>query len=67
MLLLVQNTRIIKSSHLHQEPLITIDDLAAGDDKDNVAFFVGRQDIISGIESTIAGVERRIKSHYAKA
>ncbi len=66
MLLLEQNSQKNKSSHMHQTPLITIDELAAGDDKDKAAFFVGRQDIIAGIESTISGIESRIKSDNAE-
>ena len=52
----------IETPHMYQEPLITIDELAAGDDKDEAAFFVGRGDIIAGIEATVAGIESRIKN-----
>ncbi len=50
---------------MHQEPPITIDELAAGDDKDKAAFFVGREDIIAGIESTVAGIESRIETEIS--
>ena len=48
---------------MYQEPPITIDELAAGDDKDEAAFFVGRKELIAGIESTIAGIESKIKTN----
>ncbi len=47
---------------MYLEPPITIDEIAAGDDKDKAAFFVGREDIIAGIESTVAGIESRIRT-----
>ncbi len=51
---------------MYQEPPITIDELAAGDDKEKAAFFVGREDIIAGIESTVAGIESRIKADFSE-
>ena len=52
---------------MHQEPPITIDELAAGDDKDEAAFFVGRKELIAGIESTVAGIESKIKTDNSEA
>ncbi len=48
---------------MFQEPPITTDDLAAGDDKDEAAFFVGRKELIASIESTVAGIENKIKAY----
>ena len=50
---------------MYRKPSITIDELAAGDDKDRAAFFVGREDIIAGIESTVAGIESRIETEIS--
>ncbi len=51
---------------MYENPPITIDELAAGDDKDKAAFFVGRKALIANIESTVAGIESKIKTDNPK-
>ncbi len=47
---------------MYKKPPITINELAAGDDKDKAAFFVGRKELIANIESTVAGIESKLKT-----
>ena len=47
---------------MHQTPLVPIDQYKNRNDKDKAIFFVGRESIITGIETTVAGIESRIKT-----
>ncbi len=50
---------------MHQAPPISIDQYANRNDKDKAIFFVGRNDIVSGIETTVAGIENRIRTEIS--
>ncbi len=47
---------------MHQAPPVTIDQYRDRNDKDKAIFFVGRRDIVAGIEATVTSIERRIKA-----
>ena len=47
---------------MRQSPPITLEQLASGDNDNKAAFFVGREEIIDGIENTVAGIEYSIKT-----
>ncbi len=47
---------------MYQEPSIPFEKFGRRSDKNEAIFFVGRKDIITGIESTVADIESRIKS-----
>ena len=47
---------------MYIEPLIPLGKFGQRSDKNKAIFFVGRKDIIAGIESTVAEIESRIKS-----
>ena len=47
---------------MHQAPPVTIEQYRNRSDKQKAIFFVGRTDIIAGIETTVADIESRIKA-----
>ena len=47
---------------MHQAPPVTIEQYRNRSDKQKAIFFVGRRDIIAGIETTVADIESRIKA-----
>ncbi len=47
---------------MHVTPSVPISQYRNRNDKDKAIFFVGRRNIIAGIESTVAGIESRIKA-----
>ncbi len=47
---------------MHQAPPVTIEQYRNRNDKQKAIFFVGRKDIIAGIETTVADIDSRIKA-----
>ncbi len=47
---------------MHQAPPVTIEQYRNRSDKQKAIFFVGRRDIVAGIETTVADIESRIKA-----
>ncbi len=47
---------------MHQAPPVTIEQYRNRNDKQKAIFFVGRKDIIAGIETTVADIDSRIRA-----
>ncbi len=52
---------------MHREPSIPLELFGRRSDKNEAVFFVGRQDLIAGIESTVAEIESRIRAATVNA
>ena len=51
---------------MYRKPSVPIEKFGRRSDKNEAVFFVGRKDIIAGIESTVAEIENRIKSETSE-